>query len=252
MIELLLPCYIVAVQSDNGINAPATRRHQNQYASQKAFSNCKFESLQSQRPEKEKVKPRECKKTSIFHCGGWSTTKTKIKLKMTPFPEAYPTNPPLAHTKNGPLASITNIMESCPTPTFAVPEDEDEETDEDGLPWTHTPVLAGQFIPPPYHMTRNPTLWSRNAQRSNKLVTRLCTYVTRASRRWSSDEIDVDGCLPKILAWVQTSKLQTRSNTKPLLCLSNGLSFSDTFGRLPKLFCQTGAQHFPLEAHFHM
>ncbi|KAG2758099.1 hypothetical protein P692DRAFT_20683304, partial [Suillus brevipes Sb2] len=32
---------------------------------------------------------------------------------------------------------------------FAVPEDEDEETDEDGLPWTHTPVLAGQFIPPP-------------------------------------------------------------------------------------------------------
>jgi hypothetical protein len=68
---------------------------------------------------------------------------------MTPFPEAYPTNPPLAHTKNGPLASITNIMELCPAPTFAVPEDEDEEIDKDGLPWTHTPVLAGQFIPPP-------------------------------------------------------------------------------------------------------
>jgi hypothetical protein len=68
---------------------------------------------------------------------------------MTPFPEAYPTNPPLAHTKNGPLVSITNIMELCPAPTFALPEDEDEEIDEDGLPWTHTPVLAGQFIPPP-------------------------------------------------------------------------------------------------------
>jgi len=83
-----------------------------------------------------------------------------IILYKIPIPRSYPTNPPALYGK--PLPSKAAIPVEAdhlvPEPVAQVEEEEsddrdveDEELDEENTttPWTGSPLVAGQYLPPP-------------------------------------------------------------------------------------------------------
>ena len=78
-------------------------------------------------------------------------------IQITPFPEAYRTNPPLCYSKvpDVPMvswsqqATVENTEESDSDENEEEFEEDKEVLGEENTSWTHSPFTAGIFIPVP-------------------------------------------------------------------------------------------------------
>ena len=80
-----------------------------------------------------------------------------MAIQITPFPEAYPTNPPLqvCHSKVPDIpiapqsqhAHVEDTEESDSNDNEEEIEDDEEVAEEENTPWTHSPFTAGVFLP---------------------------------------------------------------------------------------------------------
>jgi len=80
-----------------------------------------------------------------------------MAIQITPFPEAYPTNPPLqvCHSKVPDIpiapqsqhARVEDTEESDSNDNEEEIEDDEEVAEEENTPWMHSPFTAGVFLP---------------------------------------------------------------------------------------------------------